>query len=646
MRNCLLIITVLFFVLPVSQAQWEILSAGNLQPIGDTTLHDIYFINADTGFATGGEALLHEGFGSVFKTTDGGKTWASVFHSDIFSPRMLQFTNDSTGYFTTRGAWYYGSQLYRTTDGGYSWSVVLETAEEFCFTGEDRGFASSYDTIMSTMDGGATWDTVYITECMNSGCYITNLFFPDAEHGWFIQHDDSIGRYTAPDTWEKFSLEGYLYPLRLFFTDNQTGWISDGYLNEGNDYLFRLYKTRDGGETWSLLNGIEHLYYDLYFENQQHGWAVGENKEGISSIQESFDGGESWEIMVDSLPGRLTKLHFREGQLWAIGEHGLIMKYSGHRYWVDWAKLDNPHAYLSPGNSIARISVAFANPLSYPLEVTSTIESLDGTIKETLPMTHAEGNRWKVEWPVPEKETFYEVKLVAERSDTLDDSYHYSMGIPFTTTGPVKVKDMYYPWFPDGYFYDTVPEPGDTLFISVRVTNAGITDSIYNAAARIKSLSDHLGVYPYGGYSMLWEPLGPGDETELNFLIFITQEALPGESLPLEVNFYSMDRVYWKDTVPIKLYDPGNIPGRQGMNFTVYPNPANDHVFLRTGQNLNEPLALEIYGIRGDLVFQKIYPPTSDVFQQEISLRTMEPGIYFISLTSGRYHITKKLLKQ
>jgi hypothetical protein len=65
---------------------------------------------------------------------------------------------------------------------------------------------------------------------------------------------------------------------------------------------------------------------DFYFENEHHGWAVGQDIDERGILLETFDGGISWKVEVDSLSARLNSLHFADGFGWAVGENGLILR--------------------------------------------------------------------------------------------------------------------------------------------------------------------------------------------------------------------------------------------------------------------------------------------------------------------------------
>lgn len=85
-------------------------------PIPDTTdgrFEDIYFCDANTGFA-----IVQSG--KVYKTTDGGSSWVnSAFTVD--NNRSVGFFTPSIGIIGTLDS---NNLLYRTTNGGFNWTEI------------------------------------------------------------------------------------------------------------------------------------------------------------------------------------------------------------------------------------------------------------------------------------------------------------------------------------------------------------------------------------------------------------------------------------------------------------------------------------------------------------------------------------------
>jgi photosystem II stability/assembly factor-like uncharacterized protein len=129
-------------------------------PFG-THVSGICFVNANTGYTTGGNS----GVGNVAKTTDGGENWYFTYTINSYSSsNKIKFFDANTGIVTA-----YYDQVYRTTDGGYNWVLLspatLNSVYDICTINSNTGFISgsmsnSEKRIYKTTNAGATWNQV------------------------------------------------------------------------------------------------------------------------------------------------------------------------------------------------------------------------------------------------------------------------------------------------------------------------------------------------------------------------------------------------------------------------------------------------------------------------------------------------------
>ncbi|MFI5221350.1 MAG: T9SS type A sorting domain-containing protein [Bacteroidia bacterium] len=78
-----------------------------------------------------------------------------------------------------------------------------------------------------------------------------------------------------------------------------------------------------------------------------------------------------------------------------------------------------------------------------------------------------------------------------------------------------------------------------------------------------------------------------------------------------------------------------------GMPFHIFPNPANDNLFIDL--NSNENATIVIYNSLGELV-KKLQTPDLNSGKNEISVSDLYTGIYFIRINSGRMSFQKKFI--
>jgi photosystem II stability/assembly factor-like uncharacterized protein len=119
----------------------------------DHPFEDIYFVDANLGYSSGG--------GGMAKTTDGGLSWSPIGTPGEYND--IHFTNASTGYVVSGWLGNNGGIL-KTTDGGSNWIIVHQGVLEIKaidFVDENIGIAVGSDgIILKTTDEGNSWNTV------------------------------------------------------------------------------------------------------------------------------------------------------------------------------------------------------------------------------------------------------------------------------------------------------------------------------------------------------------------------------------------------------------------------------------------------------------------------------------------------------
>ncbi|CAN5372601.1 hypothetical protein BH11BAC1_BH11BAC1_09350 [soil metagenome] len=291
----------------------------NLLPNSPTTgfrHDDIYFINSDTGWVVNVD-------GYIYKTTDGGNSFATQLYQPATSFRCVGFANANKGWAGNLGPGSWDpttdtNPLYQTTDGGNSWQVVtnitgtlptgicgINVVNDTIVYAVGRVGGPCY--IMKTIDGGISWTSVnfdppafYLIDCKffspDSGLVVgcTGTSFSnekiaiwrttDGGQNWqFAYHDSSsfIGH-----CWK------VSFPSRnIGYASVETGCSCD---------TTPIMKTIDGGLTWQKkiwdTNFIANPSYEqgIGFVNDSVGWCGGFF---IGQIKGTTDGGNTWNIV-------------------------------------------------------------------------------------------------------------------------------------------------------------------------------------------------------------------------------------------------------------------------------------------------------------------------------------------------------------
>jgi len=360
--------------------------------------NDLYFINENKGFATGGSDDIHFETGELFVTHDGGKIW-EISLSPGASSGPVQFLDDQLGFLLTSR-----KGIYKTEDGGNNWSHIYKGSNiwDMYFINETTGWISrtvtndgrDFATIYSTIDGGEHWEAVFQEVVNNSYLGYKKIHILDSNNGWAVG-DEGLMAKLSNGLWDsKASLTDL--PLNtIFFSDSLTGWISAGYdpLNQ------RLYSTTNGGAAWDSLINFNYKIEDIFFQDENRGWIAGSDTDWKGVILLTENGGENWQILIDSLTAPITSLHFKEGQAWAAGERGLILHSYDGISWIE--KPSNfPNSiqlfqnYPNPFNP----STTIEYQLIKPEKVNISIYNLLGQKVAVLVNKKQTAGNYKVEW--------------------------------------------------------------------------------------------------------------------------------------------------------------------------------------------------------------------------------------------------------
>jgi photosystem II stability/assembly factor-like uncharacterized protein len=207
------------------------------------------FLSPSTGWVLTGDGMLH-------KTTDTGETWTQVSIGRF--AREIAFVNASVGWMITDGPTSATESIWKSTDGGATWNQQFTFGNETTFLSQLSALSatqvrvggireedgSNVGVILSTNDGGVTWNSV-----VNGIPALTAMHFATPDLGWMVAGTHVFRTVNGGGTWTEQELPELVQHspsspfsglFAITFVDAQTGYIV------GDNGI--ILKTSSGGE--------------------------------------------------------------------------------------------------------------------------------------------------------------------------------------------------------------------------------------------------------------------------------------------------------------------------------------------------------------------------------------------------------------
>lgn len=232
----------------------------------DADLYRVFFVNEREGWAVGGRIRMAEdnrlmrhdqrgGYGYIFHTRDGGKTWQCQYGERGRHLFGLCFIDKKTGFACgERGI------LLKTEDGGDNWTLYPTTGTirwlyGITFTDKLNGFAvGESETVIRTGDGGKSWAKVdAAADCKfygfrpfwrdvsfsgSTGCIV-------GHNGCIVISNDGGQTWQPAATFFDPKIREFLDLTRVQFVTEKLGYAV-------GELGTRVMVTEDGGASWSL----------------------------------------------------------------------------------------------------------------------------------------------------------------------------------------------------------------------------------------------------------------------------------------------------------------------------------------------------------------------------------------------------------
>jgi photosystem II stability/assembly factor-like uncharacterized protein len=656
-------------------------------------LQSILFTSVDTGFVVGDDAV-------AYKTTNGGTTWTPLNMPSLPSGivfRNIYFINKNIG-FISGGIWspgVYGGYIYKTTDGGDSWTQCLYSPAtawgvfySIKFTSDSVGYAAQAHPdglIYKTTDAGNTWNSVTTTSLNSPG----QLYFTSEMDGIYTSKSGNIYRTTnGGSEWTSSPIAtNNIYGVD--FLNSTNGYIVGGNPNTDTAIIF---KTTDAGVTWQeeyAPSGSSRLVL-VNFYNDKIGFSVGLNGTILKYLP-SCSSNEKWIGLTSGTTQHLLGISAPSEEVcYVAGNSGTILKTTNSG--ATWssqtiATTENLQSILftsvDTGFVVGDDAVAYKTtnggttwtPLNMPslpsgivfrniYFINKNIGFISGGIWSPgvyggyIYKTTDGGDSWTqcLYSPATAWGVFYSIKFTSDSvgyaAQAHPDGLIYKTTDAGNTWNSVTTTSLNSP----GQLYFTSEMDGIYTSKSgniYRTTNGGsewtsspiATNNIYGVDFLNSTNGYIVGGNPNTDTAIIFKTTDAG-------VTWQEEYAPSGSSRLVLVNFYN-DKIGFSvglNGTILKYIGCSISPISENNNTSigqqlesletiaeVYPNPFTKQLTV----NVEEYSSLKIYNINGKEILSKNIPQGIS----EINTDNLESGIYIILISNGSSSVAKKLIK-
>jgi photosystem II stability/assembly factor-like uncharacterized protein len=359
-------------------------------------------------FAVSGSSVFAGTDYGIFRTTDGGSLWTAADTGLVMPAPVTVFAVNGSNVFAGMHSTLGGSMgCFLSTDNGATWvnhSAGLSAEEQggfamavcggYLFCGGQPGnvwkrplseltnywvpqrsplgttilgdiqFVSSTEgwivagngKLLHTINSGTNWSIVSpagtdtVSFNVDNLTALSPLSFVNATTGWVIGTLASSGAsqgaalYKTTNggtTWSRQLLSGWSAGFGIQFVDSNHGWAEVVNGSQTN-FTFSIVQTTDGGNRWTAVYSSNTTFCIPSFVDANNGWgALGTMATGRSSVSQTTDGGWTWhEQLSDSATGSFRAIQFLDvSNGWVVGDSGKIFRTTNGG--ATWTRMTN-----------------------------------------------------------------------------------------------------------------------------------------------------------------------------------------------------------------------------------------------------------------------------------------------------------------
>ena len=345
-----IILCLMFGAIQAQNLQWRLLPNSPSDPTG--RLDDIYFVNENTGWGIGYS-------GKVFHTINGGNSWDTVIVTSAL--RSIGFFDNENGIIGTLND-DSNKILYKTSNHGLNWSAVTNLPNPripgicgICIVNENVAYACGRYSIpagiIKTSDKGMNWIKVSVDSSMVTS--LVDCYFWTKDSGIVVGGYSTTGNFFGSYsvvlktidggiTWQRVYLSQRQFELcwKTSFPSPNLGYVSIQRYGSG---ISNILKSSDFGNHWTEIPFRSYDQQGIGFLNETTGWVGG----WTGTTYETTNGGSEWH------PGgwgnNLNRIRFLNDTL-GYGAGQRIYKYSRESVGINFISDVIPESYILQQN--------------------------------------------------------------------------------------------------------------------------------------------------------------------------------------------------------------------------------------------------------------------------------------------------------
>ncbi|MFC0878664.1 YCF48-related protein [Saccharicrinis sp. FJH2] len=249
------------------------------------------------------EAWLVGDQGVLIYTTNGGQLWTNGFAGTSWDLTGIDMSETSVSYLCGHSGTILSKEWDVTSWTNENESLAFRLYSIVKQLGEPGYAVGDYGTILKGTDG--VWEPME-SEVPYSLWDVDKISLEDYTYQIVGDH----GIMLKNDGWNsEFSIVNDLcwnFVQAIQFVNKDTGWAvtSDYQWDTRKDGT--ILHTTDGGQTWTIQKEVENSFNDVFFINENEGWAVGR----YGMILHTTSGGQYWTTQTSPIKGLITSVYF------------------------------------------------------------------------------------------------------------------------------------------------------------------------------------------------------------------------------------------------------------------------------------------------------------------------------------------------